>query len=222
MAVVQAIADATGGRFYYPHDPNELPRIFIKEAKTLKRSMIQNKVFTPTVEFPSPVLKGIEALPELHGYVLTSPKPRASTILKGPEKEEVDPVLATWRFGLGTTAAWTSDLAPNWAVSWVEWEKYEAFVKQLAQEISRVERKSELHLNSFASGGNGMLLVEDFHPQESFLEIEARVTGPHQRTENITLKQIAPHRYQAQFPLWGKGRIRCWSSQPVRAGRNRR
>jgi uncharacterized membrane protein/Mg-chelatase subunit ChlD len=206
VSIMQTIAGATGGRYYFPSDPNQLPSIFIKEAKTLKRSMIQNKTFTPTVEFPSPVLKGIEGLPELKGYVLTTAKARATTILKGPEKEEVDPVLATWRFGVGTTAAWTSDLAPNWAAAWVEWEKFQAFVKQLMQEISRVERKTELHLSSFTSGGNGVLLVEDFHKQESFLEIEARVTGPHQRTENVALKQIAPHRYQAQFPLWGKGR----------------
>ena len=64
----------------------ELPSIFIKEAKTLKRSMIQNKIFTPTIEFPSPILKGIDALPELKAYVLTSPKERLTTTLSPSEK----------------------------------------------------------------------------------------------------------------------------------------
>ena len=44
-----------GGRYYFPQDPALLPSIFIKEAKTLKRSMLQNKVFTPEVSFPSPM-----------------------------------------------------------------------------------------------------------------------------------------------------------------------
>ncbi len=61
--VMKAIAAATGGRFYFPQDPNELPSIFTKEAKTLKRSMIQNVTFTPELTAPSPILKGIEATP---------------------------------------------------------------------------------------------------------------------------------------------------------------
>ena len=47
IQTMQVIASVTGGRFYFPDDPNQLPAIFIKEAKTLKRSMIQNKYFTP-------------------------------------------------------------------------------------------------------------------------------------------------------------------------------
>ncbi|MEI9896537.1 MAG: hypothetical protein WDN28_22420 [Chthoniobacter sp.] len=41
--------------------------IFIKEAKTLKRSMLQNKTFTPRIAFSSPVLEGIEQVPPLRG-----------------------------------------------------------------------------------------------------------------------------------------------------------
>src|SRR6187397_952431 len=55
ISIMQAISQQTGGRYYFPQDPSQLPSIFIKEAKTLKRSMLQNKVFTPEVEFPSPV-----------------------------------------------------------------------------------------------------------------------------------------------------------------------
>ena len=94
-AILESIAEETGGRYYEPNDPNQLPSIFIKEAKTLKRSMIQNETFTPRIEFPSPILKGIDAAPELLGYVLTSAKPRSHTILRGPEDEEINPVLST-------------------------------------------------------------------------------------------------------------------------------
>ena len=55
--ILETIAESTNGRFYFPEDPALLPSIFIKEAKTLKRSMIQNKQFSPRVEFPSPILK---------------------------------------------------------------------------------------------------------------------------------------------------------------------
>ncbi len=223
ISIMQSVAAATGGRYYFPQDPAQLPSIFIKEAKTLKRSMLQNRVFTPTVEFPSPVLKGLDAVPELRGLVLTTIKPRATLVLRAPpekaeEADQIDPVLATWRFGLGTTAAWTSDLARNWGSEWVDWEKFNAFVKQLAQEVSRVEQKSDLHLRAFASGGQGVVAVEDFAKDESFLDLTARVAGPRGDTITVLLKQIAPRRYQAMFPLWGKGRYQVMAAGTGSAG----
>ncbi len=216
---MQALAGVTGGRHYFVMDPNELPSIFIKEAKTLKRSMIQNTTFVPMVEFSSPVLKGIDSMPPLHAYVLTTPKARSITILKGPAKDEINPVLSTWRFGLGTAAAFTSDLSPNWGSDWVQWDKYEAFVKQLMIEISRVEQHSDLNLQTFASGDEGVILVEDYHPQESMLEIQAKINGPHERETALSLKQTGPRRYEGRFPLWGKGRYQV-ALAGVGAGRS--
>jgi hypothetical protein len=200
-------------------DPNELPSIFIKEAKTLKRSMIQNGTFVPAVEFSSPALKGIDALPPLHAYVLTTPKARSVTILKGPAKDELNPVLSTWRFGLGKTAAFTSDLSPNWGSDWVQWSQFQSFVKQLMIEISRVEQHSDLNLQTFATGDEGVIMVEDYHPQESMLEIQAQISGPHERESSLPLKQVGPRRYEARFPLWGKGRYQI-AIAGAGAGRN--
>jgi uncharacterized membrane protein len=216
---MQALAGVTGGRHYLVMDPNELPSIFIKEAKTLKRSMIQNGTFVPTVEFSSPVLKGIDSMPPLHAYVLTTPKARSVTILKGPSKDEINPVLSTWRFGLGTAAAFTSDLSPNWGSDWVQWNQYESFVKQLMIEISRVEQHSDLNLQTFAAGDEGVIQVEDYHPQESMLEIQAQISGPHDRQTSLSLKQTGPRRYEGRFPLWGKGRYQV-AVAGVGAGRN--
>lgn len=219
IPVMQSLATVTGGRHYLVMDPNELPSIFIKEAKTLKRSMIQNTTFVPTVEFTSPVLKGIDSMPPLHAYVLTTPKARSVTILKGPDKEDIDPVLSTWRFGLGKTAVFTSDLSPNWGSDWVQWPKYQAFVKQLMIEISRPEQHSDLYMQTFADGDEGVIMVEDYHPEESMLEIQAQINGPHERDSSLPLKQVGPRRYEGRFPLWGKGRYQV-ALAGVGSGRN--
>jgi Ca-activated chloride channel homolog len=219
IPVMQTLASVTGGRHYLVMDPNELPSIFIKEAKTLKRSMIQNTTFVPTVEFTSPVLKGIGAMPPLHAYILTTPKPRSVTILRGPGQDEINPVLATWRFGLGKTAAFTSDLSPNWGSDWVQWKQYEAFVKQLMIEISRVDQHSDLYMQTFADGDEGVIMVEDYHPQESMLEVQAQINGPHDRQNTLSLKQVGPRRYEGRFRLWGKGRYQI-ALAGVGAGRN--
>jgi len=221
VGVMQLIASSTGGRFYFPQNAAQLPSIFIKEAKTLQRSMIQNIKFVPKVEFPSTVLKGIDDIPELFGYVLTTPKPRSITVLRGPETEEVDPVLIMWRFGIGKSAAFTSDLSPNWGKKWVEWEKYRAFVDQLITDVSRVEEQSSLQLRTFASGDEGTIVVDDQSQQGGMLEIQAEVTGPRQMTEVVRLKQTGVRSYEGAFQLWGKGQYQVFAAG-AGDGRNER
>ena len=212
VGLLRSIANATGGRYYFPDDPNKLPSIFIKEAKTLKRSMIQEKEIQPQVGFPSPILEGIDGLPPLHGFVLTSLKENALTEdvlyteLEDGDQTETDPVLAVWRYGLGTTAAFTSSLSNQWARDWVSWEDYRAFVKQLLTRISRVRRAGHLRVWSSPADGEGLITVEDFHPDEMFLDVTARVVGPGGIESTVPLKQVGPRRYQGTFPAEEKGR----------------
>jgi uncharacterized membrane protein len=204
---LQAIAGATGGRFHHARNAGQLPGIFVKEAKTLRRSAVQNRTFVPTVASSSPVLKGIAGLPPLHGYVLTTPKPRATTVLEGPDDEDLDPVLALWRYGVGGTAAFTSDLSPGWGRDWVAWEHYRAFVNQLVAEIVRVRAPSRLALRAFAAGSQGVVLAEDHGDDERPLDLQAVLQGPREQV-TLGLQQTGPRRYEARFPLQGRGRYR--------------
>jgi uncharacterized membrane protein len=211
ISKMQSVADVTGGRYYFPEDPNQLPAIFIKESKTLKRSLLQNKVFTPSVGFPSPVIKGLDGMPELKGYVITTAKGHpAMQILNGPpdaeQSDTLDPILSVWQHGLGKTAAFTSDFSTNWGEHWQKWNRFQPFVKQLMTDISRVKKDGHLRMSTHTSGGEAVIVVEDFHPEESFLEMQAKLSGPGQKSENVTLKQVGPRRYQGTVPLWGHGR----------------
>lgn len=211
ISKMQGVAEVTGGRYYFPEDPNQLPAIFIKESKTLKRSLLQNKVFVPSIGFPSPVVKGLEGMPELKGYVITTAKGHpAMQILNGPpdaeESDTLDPVLSVWQHGLGKTAAFTSDFSTNWGADWQKWDRFQPFVKQLMTDISRVKKDGHLRMSTHTSGGEAVVVVEDFHPDEQFLELQAKLSGPNQKTENVTLKQVGPRRYQGTVPLWGHGR----------------
>lgn len=206
QAIMGQIAHATGGRYYFPKDPRELPSIFIKEAKTLRRNIIQNRTFVPQAAFPSPILKGIEAVPPLHGLVLTMAKPRAESVLVAPDEEEHDPLLAVWRHGLGTTAAFTSDLSANWGRDWVAWERYRPFVRQLMTAIGRVERKQHLFATVHADGAEGRVTVEDHHDHPGFLTLSGEVTRGDGARQTVALRQVGPRRYEGTFPLSGNGR----------------
>ncbi|HLJ11081.1 MAG TPA: VWA domain-containing protein, partial [Planctomycetaceae bacterium] len=88
IGLMRNLAEVTKGRYYFPSDSSQLPSIFIKESKTLKRSMIQNKTVTPQAsaqDVVDNVLKGIDSMPPIKGYVITTAKARpARTVLQVP------------------------------------------------------------------------------------------------------------------------------------------
>ncbi|MFH5802888.1 glutamine amidotransferase [Alienimonas sp. DA493] len=212
LNTMRGIAAGTGGRFYLPDDPNQLPGIFVKEAKTLRRTLIQNKTVQPEVALGHPILKGLGELPPVRGFVLTTPKEGLTEqILRVPSDEQVapgefDPILAVRQFGLGRTGAFTADLGPNWGADWVAWDGYGPFVRQLITHLGRVRKQGHLRMSTYTDGSDGVIVVEDFSPNERFLEITTSVAGPRDRTETVPLVQVGPRRYQARVPLWGKGR----------------
>mgnify|MGYP003346101009 CR=1 FL=1 len=215
-STLQDIAGATGGRFYFPSDPNELPSIFVKEAKTLRRTQIQTRDFVPVVTGVDPILRDISDSPELHGYVLASRKedPRAVVVLSAPQtesekaagEEELDPILAVWRYGLGVTAAWTSDYTDRWGSDWVKWDQFQQLVSQTMTRISRTKREQSLRVYTYVNGNEGVVVVEDFHPEETLLDVNVSVTGPNGFEQSQPVRQIAPRRYQTTMPLKGEGR----------------
>ncbi len=214
--VLSAIASQTGGRYHFPPDPSQLPSIFIKEAKTLRRNQIQKRTFTPMLMNNDPIFRDIGGLPPLHGYVLASEKedPRATILLSAPPKEgdlvaddsDVDPILATWRYGLGATAAFTSDLTDDWGKDWVNWDQFQQMLTQLMTRVSRVRREQFLRVYTYVNGNEGVVVVEDFHPEESMLDMNVTVTSPNDFRYAGPVRQIAPRRYQATIPLQGQAR----------------
>jgi hypothetical protein len=72
--------------------------------------------------------------------------------------------------------------------------------------ISRTRLPSHLRMWAYSTGADGVVMAEDFHPEEMFLDVAAQISGPNDRREMVTLKQVAPRRYQAEFPQWGAGR----------------
>jgi hypothetical protein len=88
----------------------------------------------------------------------------------------------------------------------MEWQRLRSFVLQLVIDISRAAHQSHLRIRCHASGGTGIIEVEDHHPQANFLEIQARVDGPRGQSEAVMLRQTGPGRYAGEVALWGKGR----------------
>jgi Mg-chelatase subunit ChlD len=196
-----AIAEAGGGRFYPGRDLQQIPRIMQEEAVLASRSFITEGKFVPTVTGGSDATDGLDAAPPLFGYVATSDKGPARTLLRvGPDQ---DPLLATWQVGLGTATSWTSDASARWSQAWATWDGYVDFWTAVVR-------------GSFPQGGSGGVLARivdgvlevevessDAFPDGS--EASVRVTGPSLEGRDVRLERVAPDRFAGRLPIEGSG-----------------
>lgn len=217
---MKRIADATGGTAYTPDSPAELPSIFVKEARTLKRSMIQEETISPQPGTPSSLLTSLKDAPPLHGYILTTLKPRSEPVLLAPNDESDSatpstappaPILARWKYGLGSTAAFTSDLTTRWGRDWLQWQKFDSVISQLMTSLSRVRKTAQLRLWTHISRGEAVIVAEDFADDSQradggFAELSAIVNGPDDFSATLRLQQVSPRRYEARIPLPDQGK----------------
>lgn len=199
--LLEEIARIGKGRFYYTEDPSSIPQIFAKETVTASKSAINEQPFLPQVVRPTPVLSGIdfESAPFLLGYVLTKPKPTCEFILAS---EKGDPLLAWWRYGLGMTAAFTSDAKSRWAAEWLTWPGYSKFWAQVVRHTMRKGDARGIVVQVEHKDRKATVTLDAVDPAGRFLnhaETELTVIDPHLGTKKVALTQTAPGRYTAEF-----------------------
>jgi hypothetical protein len=194
------------GRFYHTDDPANVPRIFTSEALTITRELVVEGTIRPRQVGAGEPLQGFDSFPVLRGYQRAFAKPAAQVLLAAPDD---DPLLVTWRYGLGRAAAFTSDLTGRWGRHWVEWPEFGRFVAQTARWTMR-RNPAESFLPTFAwQGRRGEMRVDVLDRDERFvngLALEASVLDPARDSRRVPLEQIAPGRYRAEFPVPATGR----------------
>jgi Ca-activated chloride channel family protein len=201
------IASWAGGRTYATADPRNVPRIFMTETLLASRGLIVQTRFLPQAVAPQELLSGIpvSTLPPLLGFVLTYPKQGATRVLGALHDA---PLLATWRYGLGRAAAFTSDLTGRWGREWVTWESFPRFAAQLVRWIEPPVTSEVLHPSVSISGGEGAIVVDAWDALGEFvngLEASAVIVGPRRDRREIALPQSGPGRYEGTFAAEGAG-----------------
>jgi Ca-activated chloride channel family protein len=200
------IAKDGKGRSYVTLDPQTIPQIFTTETLLISRDLLVEKPTTPSVVAAVGPLKGFARahLPPLRGYVLTYPKPRAELLMKADQ----DPLLASWRYGLGRVMAFTSDLSGRWGREWVNWEGFPLWASQLARGTVRQLLENRLH-TEFHRDGDGVRVVADLLSKEgdflNHLSLRGNFAAPDKSTEESPLRQIAPGRYEGRFAVTQRG-----------------
>jgi Ca-activated chloride channel family protein len=199
--LLEDIAHIGSGRYYVADDPAQVPQIFAKETVTASKSAINEQPFSPTIIRPTQVLSEIslDVAPFLLGYVITRPKPTAEVILA---TESGDPLLAWWRYGLGMTAAFTSDAKARWAAEWLSWPQFGQFWAQVARHILRKAEAKGTVVQVDRKGRKAIVALDAIEPSGKFLNrarTELTLIDPQLGTKKMEMAQTAPGRYQVEF-----------------------
>jgi len=196
------------GRFYYTEDSQTIPRIFTLETQLASKASLVEQPFKPQLTAPNhEAMQDInwKAVPPLGGYVATTVKQNAELVLMSHQE---DPVLATWRYGLGRAAAFTSDAKSKWGVLWLRWGDFNKFWAQLTRWtlrsgsrsdttaiVQRIDQTGEVVVN--AVDGKGEFI--------NFLDSQIGVVAPNRERSVVDLEQIGPGRYRGRFPAPQEG-----------------
>ena len=196
---LKALADAGGGRYYAATDMMNVPDIFLKETVKSVGQYVIEEPFYPVPGNPGPILKGVDTakLPGLLGYNGTSFK---NTARKDLLTMRGDPLLASWQFGLGKAAVWTSDLKGQWAKDWVSWDGFARFsaqlvgwvlpmpqVEGLSAQVSLRDAGAAIHLDAQDPAGRPM----------NGLTVKAKIINPELQAREVVLKQVGAGQYES-------------------------
>ncbi|MCB1741012.1 MAG: VWA domain-containing protein [Gammaproteobacteria bacterium] len=208
QVLLAGLAQSAGGRYYHTDDPANVPRIFTSETMVVARGLIVEKSVQPSWRAPGDPIKGFEQteFPPLEGYQLTFARPQADVLLDIAAEE---PLLVSWRYGLGKSVVFASDLSARWGRHWIQWTGFERFLAQTARWTMRRQGGERL-LPEFRVDANQVeLTVDALDAEEQFINdmrLEATVVDELRHTQQLSLAQIAPGRYQGRFETTRSGR----------------
>ena len=213
QTLMQSIAREGQGNYKYVRNVSQLPKVFANAVRQTQKYTIQ-QFFQPIISDPgSTILKGIDRLPMLHGYIATSGKEHAQVYIYSHEKH---PILAAWNYGLGKAAAFTSDVKPGWGVEWIEWENFGKFWGQVVNWVlPPMDGGGEFDFHVSHRDGKGQIAIDDFEVTRSVRHNEGGAGGtvsnkerfdvhvalPQGGGKSIDLQRVTPTRYEGDFPI---------------------
>lgn len=196
---LEAIAEAGGGRFYPGRDLQEIPQLMMEEAVLASRDFINEGEFLPEVTSNAEVVAELTESPPLLGYVATTAKPLASTLLRvGPDR---DPLLTTWQVGLGRSTAWASDASDRWSQRWASWEGFADFWGDVVRDTFASGAGGSAAVLARVRDGVLQLSVESADDFPDGASVVVRVTDPDLEPVDVVLTRTGPGEFTGEVPI---------------------
>jgi Ca-activated chloride channel homolog len=222
--LLRSFANWGKGRAYVSEDAQQLPQIFVTEAKNAANPSFEEKAIVPVVKAPA-FLTGVDVarLPVLKGRTATVLKNAALEVAATKDEE---PLLAFWPIGLGRCAVFASDVKDRWAANWVRWRGYGPFFTSVVRSLVRQRPPSvalDVRPGAITGGKRPIAIaIEARGPQGQYRDLlhpSVQVSRAAQhaaaRTIDVPLHQVAPGRYEASVLTAASDRIDISAASPA-------
>ena len=199
--LLEWLAEAGDGRYYFANEFTDLPSIFAKETILAGKEYLNNRTFYPSAQDASAILSGINSVPALHGYVGTTAKSRAHVILVSDKDE---PVLATWQYGLGRSAVWTSDVGGDWTADWLATPEGADILRNTVSWVLNKQVTQDIKLYAYSSGEKSNIRLEMSY-DEAVESVGVVVLDSSGRDLDVVLEMVAPGIYEGVLDTADEG-----------------
>jgi len=201
--LMEQLAEDAGGRYYYADSNTNIPRIFAQEVYLSGTTYIRNGDFPLSARYSSKLMSGIfgEGLPNISGYIASTTKSDAQTIIS---TDESDPILSVWRYGTGSSAAWTTTAASDWNSGLALDDDY----GELWQRIINYVEPSVISGGDYISTSVSKDTLSVRYEAKDYTEdtvITGTYTTPSGENGEITLYSDEPGRYSASSKICEAG-----------------
>ncbi len=197
------IADQGGGKFYLTNDATKLRALFVQETERLVDTSVQEVEFVPEIAAAHRMVQGIDfkSAPPLTGYQKLEPRKTAEVVLRGPK---TDPILVTWRYGLGHVVSWTSDAGPRWSKAWTSWPGFVRHWTQIARFALRTRAGGATAVEVDFGGSQPIARLVRRDAAGNSLDGRVRLLLEEEgRTRELSLEGREPGLYEAKLDVAG-------------------
>lgn len=197
VALLKDLAEKGAGRYFHTDINTNIPRIFAQEVFLSVKSYLVNQEFTPFIagnhEILEPILE--EGLPLMYGYIASTKKEFAQSLLISDDKE---PILTVWQYGLGRTAAFNSDVENKWTGNYAGWAPYSLLWKNIIDYTVTDENSPGKSVRVEDKGSSAEIIYQTDN-SDGNTSVMAVYTYEDGSSDEITLIPKAPGIYSGEF-----------------------
>lgn len=198
------LAGLGGGSLHFTSDARALPGILAQEALLLSADPIEEgRTVSAWEDGPPEFLESAapDVPPTFLGYVQTTPKDEATVHLT--DRRSGDPLLATWRYGLGRVAAFATEADGPWSGSWTQQDDFATFWSQLTRWSALTVPSGRARMEVAIQAGVADVVVDVAPDQVVEFPPVARLVHATRGAEvaSVLLELDAPGRWSTRLPL---------------------
>jgi Ca-activated chloride channel homolog len=200
-AFLEKVAMNAEGKSYFLNDPSGLEQILLRDVEEHTGITAVEKAINVKVLKKAEILDGVgmEAAPQLKGYVRFQARPTSDTILMADRE---DPLLVRWQYGLGRASVFTSDAKNRWAVNWVTWPGFDKLWANIFRDLLPHTQQSETSADFDRASEE---LVIDYRLSHGVEEPAAApdvfVIGPNNFQAPLKVTKVAAGHYRGKVKI---------------------